>query len=200
MDFEKLSDNTELITQSANLIYNTDIGLFKFLFGKRKKAIPKIEQLIKTTYTSFSMNFIYIAKNENDLLGIVLGYKGNEIKKKSENKEFYDSVGFLLSLKITLKKFILNHIITLNPLENDFYISNICVNEKIRGKGIGSFLLQNIYPLAKSKGCNRIVLDVSAENTKAISFYEKTGFKKIRENKVWFLPLNLKTFTMTYQL
>ena len=53
MDFEKLSDNTELITQSANLIYNTDIGLFKFLFGKRKKAIPKIEKLIKTTYTSF---------------------------------------------------------------------------------------------------------------------------------------------------
>lgn len=200
MNFGKLSDNTDLITQAAHLIYDTDIGLFRFLFGKRKKAIPKIEKLIKTTYTSFSKNYIYIAKNDNDLLGLILAYKGNEIIKKSENKELYDAVGFLQSLKITLQKIILNQIITLNPLETDFYISNICVNEKIRGKGIGSFLLQNIYPIAKSKDCNRLVLDVSAENKKAISFYKKTGFKKIRENKAWFLPMNFKTFTMTYQL
>ena len=56
-------------------------------------------------------------------------------------------------------------------------IDAICVDEKYRGKGIGTKILESIKEIAKTKGCTDLYLTVNQENENAIKVYEKFGFK-----------------------
>ena len=56
-------------------------------------------------------------------------------------------------------------------------IDAICVDEKYRGKGIGTKILESIKEIAKTKGCTDLYLTVNQENENAIRVYEKFGFK-----------------------
>lgn len=56
-------------------------------------------------------------------------------------------------------------------------IDAICVDEKYRGKGIGTKILESVKEIAKSKECTDLYLTVNQENENAIKAYEKFGFK-----------------------
>jgi ribosomal protein S18 acetylase RimI-like enzyme len=49
-----------------------------------------------------------------------------------------------------------------------------------RGKGIGETLLNRFIAASRSHGYRSVVLSVEKENSSAISFYEKAGFKVIK--------------------
>ncbi|WP_214851217.1 GNAT family N-acetyltransferase [Exiguobacterium sp. s193] len=50
------------------------------------------------------------------------------------------------------------------------------------GKGIGSIMIRKMVDyLLDDKGAAMIVLDVKKTNTRAISSYEKCGFKQMKE-------------------
>ena len=55
------------------------------------------------------------------------------------------------------------------------YIDDICVDENIRGKHIGSSLYSYVLDFAKASGCYNITLNVWSCNPTAIAFYEKCG-------------------------
>ncbi len=57
------------------------------------------------------------------------------------------------------------------------YIDDLCVDENIRGKHIGSRLYKHVLEYAKESGCYNVTLNVWALNEGAISFYEKCGMK-----------------------
>lgn len=56
-------------------------------------------------------------------------------------------------------------------------IDAMCVDNKHRGQGIGSSLLEFIEKYAKEENCTDIYLTVNEENTNAIKTYEKFGMK-----------------------
>ena len=56
-------------------------------------------------------------------------------------------------------------------------IEAICVDEKTRGKGIGTQLLKHIKQYGKENDCTDIYLTVNEENVSAIKMYEEFGFK-----------------------
>ena len=56
----------------------------------------------------------------------------------------------------------------------------LAVDEGNRGNGIGSELLSRFKFEAVRSGINAITLEVKKDNEKAIRFYEKNGFRKIR--------------------
>lgn len=56
-------------------------------------------------------------------------------------------------------------------------IEAICVDEKNRGKGIGTALLNYTKEHGKANNCTDIYLTVNEENKKAIKVYEEFGFK-----------------------
>ncbi len=56
-------------------------------------------------------------------------------------------------------------------------IDAMCVDNKYRGQGIGSSLLEFIEKYAKEANCTDIYLTVNEENTNAIKTYEKFGMK-----------------------
>ena len=56
-------------------------------------------------------------------------------------------------------------------------IEAICIDEKNRGKGIGTQLLKHVKQYGKENDCTDIYLTVNEENVSAIKMYEEFGFK-----------------------
>ena len=55
------------------------------------------------------------------------------------------------------------------------YIDDLCVDETLRGKHIGSELYETAVDLAKNSGCYNLTLNVWSCNPSAMRFYESRG-------------------------
>ena len=53
------------------------------------------------------------------------------------------------------------------------WIEDLCVDDKCRGEGVGSLLLNAVENIAKEKGCDSITLNVWEFNETAMNFYKK---------------------------
>lgn len=62
-------------------------------------------------------------------------------------------------------------------------IFQICVDENFQRQGIASKLFQK---LLESENCEKIFLEVSEKNEKAVAFYKRQGFEIIREIKNYY--------------
>jgi ribosomal protein S18 acetylase RimI-like enzyme len=58
------------------------------------------------------------------------------------------------------------------------YIDDLCVDEKCRGKGIGKALYNYVVDFAREENCYNVTLNVWADNTSALGFYESIGLHK----------------------
>ena len=57
------------------------------------------------------------------------------------------------------------------------YIDDLCVDETIRGKHVGSRLYDHVCAYAKNIGCRNVTLNVWCGNDSAMRFYESRGMK-----------------------
>ena len=57
------------------------------------------------------------------------------------------------------------------------YIDDLCVEENMRGQGIGRKLFEFVKEYAKGQECHNITLNVWEGNYNSIRFYESLGFK-----------------------
>ena len=55
------------------------------------------------------------------------------------------------------------------------YIDDLCVDEKLRGKRIGTELYESAVKLARDSGCYNLTLNVWSCNPGAVRFYEAMG-------------------------
>lgn len=58
------------------------------------------------------------------------------------------------------------------------YIDDLCVDESARGRGIGHALYNHAVEYARASGCYNVTLNVWADNTSALGFYESLGLHK----------------------
>lgn len=56
------------------------------------------------------------------------------------------------------------------------YIEDLFVEDKYRGKNIGTLLMEKMEEYLKSQGCDSLWLEVFAPNKKAYEYYKKLGF------------------------
>ena len=66
------------------------------------------------------------------------------------------------------------------------YIDDLCVDETVRGRHIGSQLYDFVLAFARENGCYNVTLNVWACNESALRFYEKCGLvpQKIGMEKI----------------
>lgn len=66
------------------------------------------------------------------------------------------------------------------------YIDDLCVDENIRGRHIGSSLYNAVLDFARENGCYNVTLNVWSCNKSAMKFYEKMGLvpQKIGMEKI----------------
>ena len=60
------------------------------------------------------------------------------------------------------------------------YIDDLCVDEAIRGRGIGRELYAAAVEMARENGCYNVTLNVWSCNPTAIQFYESLGMKPLK--------------------
>ena len=71
-----------------------------------------------------------------------------------------------------------------NTVLDECHLQNIVVIEELRGKGIGTFMLNILFKRAKLSDLHIILLEVRESNKRARKFYQNNGFEElfIREN------------------
>ena len=60
------------------------------------------------------------------------------------------------------------------------YIDDLCVDETVRGKHIGTLLYDYVLDFAKQIGCYHVTLNVWCLNDSAMQFYLKRGLKPLK--------------------
>ncbi len=71
---------------------------------------------------------------------------------------------------------------------DELHITNVCIAKRYQGRGYGKFMLGTFLKLLKSERpeLKIAVLEVEATNYRAISLYEKFGFKKVSLRKDYY--------------
>ncbi len=99
-----------------------------------------------------------------------------KLKELIENNEI-----FIAKLQEKIVGYITLNIVEKNTpgmrYRKQLSIDAICVDEKNRGKGIGTELLKYAKEYGKLNNCTDIYLTVNEENKEAIKIYEKFGMK-----------------------
>ena len=136
-----------------------------------EKDIPKIEELLR------QVDLVHY-NGRKDIFKVGQKYNAEQLKNilKDETKPILVSVdekdevlGYCFCIIMqNQNNSVLTNIKTL-------YIDDLCVDEKLRGKGIGKDLYNSAVELAKNNGCYNLTLNVWSFNTSAIKFYEKLG-------------------------
>lgn len=77
----------------------------------------------------------------------------------------------------------------LTPIKT-LYIDDLCVDQNIRHQHIGRHLYEYVCDFARKSGCYNVTLNVWADNTSALHFYESLNLKpqKIGMEKILEYP------------
>jgi ribosomal protein S18 acetylase RimI-like enzyme len=59
------------------------------------------------------------------------------------------------------------------------YVEELAVHPDFQGRGLGSFVLDQLEHLAKVRGCTHLVLEVAENNEGALKFYRARNFTKL---------------------
>ena len=138
--------------------------------------IPKVEDFKRINELAVQVHEMHVTWNPDIFKSV----------KEVINKEYFDILIKNEDIYIAkVDKEIVGYIIfNIKEKENpsmryrkQLNIDAICVDERYRGKGIGTKILESIKEIAKTKGCTDLYLTVNQENENAIKVYEKFGFK-----------------------
>jgi len=59
------------------------------------------------------------------------------------------------------------------------FVEELATHPGYQGRGVGSFMLEQLEHLARLRGCTHLVLEVAENNDKALAFYRKRSFYKL---------------------
>lgn len=68
------------------------------------------------------------------------------------------------------------------------YIDDLCVDEALRGQGVGKTLYDHVVRFAQESGCYHVTLNVWTLNPGAQRFYERCGMKPMKIGMEMILP------------
>jgi ribosomal protein S18 acetylase RimI-like enzyme len=185
MKFEKLDIKRHSTHKVAELLYETDRTIFNFFYQNKANTALILEKLVRVGKNNLGHENIYVVTQNGVVIGVLLYFKGDhhkfrELKFLFNNLNFIDAFRFfLIDLKDSL---ILSHL-----KKCDFYVAGVAVDEEFRGQGVGSVILDKGINMARQRGCERVVLDVSLDNMGAKRLYERIGFKVFNKRSYpWF--------------
>ena len=200
MKFVKLNIHKHDLNKVAELIYETELSIFRPLIGKNRKiATQNIKKLIKEGNNTFGHEHIYVVSDKNeDVFGILVSFCGKETSMWNDFKAYFKVLEFYSFLKYVVKGTLINELLTASVGKDEYYLSNIAADSSHRGQGIGTYILENAFNVAEKKGCRRVILDVTLDNVGASRLYERFGFKVYgKKNPKWIFK-GKGTFNMEH--
>lgn len=74
-----------------------------------------------------------------------------------------------------------------HPAPGQLVMDGIAVDSDIRGRGVGSLLIEEIAAVAAERDCREVRLDVIDTNPRARALYERRGFRAVRTERTPYL-------------
>jgi len=142
---------TATLNQVATLIYQTDIGLFRLLFGPPQQAIPLISRLITGTHNSFSHQFIHGVTIDNEIAGIIIVLP----PQRPREDDFVAMLPWSALLRLAIVRIALAPLFHVDTTMMP-YIQNICVAERFQWQGIGQQLITYAHMMPTYADINRL--------------------------------------------
>ncbi len=138
--------------------------------------IPRIEDFNKVNELAKQVHELHVNWRPDLFLSVDEVISKEDFEKMIQAKEIFvakieDEIVGYITINIKEK---------INPImryRKQLQIEAICVDEKTRGKGIGTQLLKYVKQYGKEYDCTDIYLTVNEENESAIKMYEEFGFK-----------------------
>ncbi len=184
----------------SELIYEADAETFDFFFGNQQNASEKLVKLVEAGDNHLGYQQIYVVTDDDhEIVGVMVYSSGRKIGKINDLKVIFSNFNILDSLRFIMIE-VIDSLFLAKLKADDFYYAIVAVDEKSRGQGIGSFILEEGIKLARKKGCKRAVLDVDIENDGALRLYERFGFRKFKEKSISLLGWKKGAFNMEYLL
>ncbi len=59
------------------------------------------------------------------------------------------------------------------------FVEELAVHPDYQGRGVGSFIMEQLQHLARTRGCTHLVLEVAENNESALAFYRSRNFYKL---------------------
>lgn len=202
MKFVKLDVNTHDLYKVSKWIYETELEVFRPLIGRNEtEAIKNIKTLIKSKSNVFSHENVHVVTDTNEnILGILVAFSGNDISFLGELRAYYNVLDIFSFLKFLTKGIAIAALLTTSPGHDEYYLSNIAVDPRFRGQGVGSFVIESAFKIAKARGCKKVLLDVTFRNKGAKRLYERFGFKVNNKNSSKLIWTDKGTYGMEYIL
>ena len=148
-------------------------GFFRFMLGR------EVASIVATAYIrpdhDLSFDNVTFAERDGLIVGMVSGFTA-EGHRRSSLRPLQKAAGrwrLRMRAVTTLCAPLLRIIDTI--AERDYYLQAIAVDRGLRGKGVGSALIDFVEDRAVAGGAARLALDVSAKNTGARRLYERRG-------------------------
>lgn len=141
-----------------------------------KIETPQIKDWKKVNELANQVQEIHVCWRPDLFLSVDNVISQEDFEKMVENKEIV-----VAKLKDEIVGYIMFNIRELIRItmryRKQLSIEAICVDEKYRGKGIGTALLYYAKKIGKENNCTDIYLTVNEENESAIKLYERFGLK-----------------------
>lgn len=169
--------------KAAELIFYSDERVYKKMFGSCENAIKVLSVLFDKSNSIYSKRYVRVLRVSDKTEG-----RGGKIVAVATlypelpdwEKEVLLSAFKIAGVPITESTCMAMESVsdTFNDtIGNNYYVSDICVDEKYRGNGYAKFLLNNLIRVVeKDLHGKNIVLSVYEDNNVALNLYNSMGF------------------------
>ena len=148
----------------------------------RDAIIREIDLLIKNGFFSSTDIVSGDIDSVKDIVDIENGVFSQPWSERSGRESLEAGTIFLIAYKD--KKAV--GYVGMSAIVGEGYITNVAVIPEYRRQGIGQRLLESIIELGKKENLEFISLEVRVSNVKAISLYNKMGFKEEGKRKRFY--------------
>jgi len=160
----------ELVVEAIENLSNIFTG-----YEENSLAKKKLKDLYSLSKNRFSYDSCLVAEIDGEVAGSIMAYPGVEMKKLNEplieklKERFKDNEEVFREFSQAIQE-------SKEAFDDEYYIDNLAVVAKYRGRGISRALIEEVEKEGFTQGYNRISILADINNEKAFSIYKKMGY------------------------
>jgi ribosomal protein S18 acetylase RimI-like enzyme len=162
-------------------------GFMRFMLGRRAPRI--LAEAYTRPDNDYSFQNVVFAEKGGSIVGMASGFTATE-RSRFSDRPLKRAAGFP-AVRMRVVRFLcapLFRILTSIP-DGSFYLLAMAVDDEMRGRGIGSALMDHVEERARRSGSSRLCLDVAVKNAGARRLYDRRGMSaETRWPKLRLLP------------
>ncbi|MHC4933951.1 MAG: GNAT family N-acetyltransferase [Planctomycetota bacterium] len=162
-------------------------GFMRFMLGRRAPRI--LAEAYTRPDNDYSFQNVVFAEDGGNIVGMASGFTAAE-RGRFSDRPLKRAAGFP-AVRMRVVRILCAPLIRIlaSIPDGSFYLLAVAVDDEMRGRGVGSTLMDHVEERARRSGSSRLCLDVAAKNVGARRLYERRGMSvETRWPKLRLLP------------